>query len=151
MRRDRDSRRPQRRGFDDDNFAVRRLEISAIGTLGPVKADIGYGRYDAQPLLGQERREGIRSRTSIKVAENWLVIGGALYDIDARRFSTDYIGLTYVDGCVAAGLQVAQAYDETTTKTDTSVTFKLSLRGLTESGSPEQFADKTWSSGFPTR
>lgn len=137
--------------FDEDNFAVRRLEVSALGTVGPIKADIGYGRYDAQPLLGQARREGVRGRTAIKVSDNWMVTGGAFYDIDDKRFTSRYVGMTYVDACIAAGFQVSQAYDETTAKTDTSVSFKLSLRGLTEMGSPQQFKERTWSDGFVER
>jgi len=134
--------------FDQDSWALRRFELSAIGTIGPVKADIGYGRYEAQPLLGQTLREGVRGRTSVRVTDNWLATGGALYDIDARRMSTSYLGLSYVDGCVAAGFQVDRDYDATTTKTDTTVTFNFSLRGLTENGTPEEFAEKAWSTGF---
>ena len=137
--------------FDENNFAIRRLEVSALGTLGPIKADIGYGRYDAQPLLGLDRREGIRGRTAVKIADNWLVSGGALYDIAGRRFSTNYVGLSYIDSCIAAGFQVSRAYDATTTKTDTSFSFQFSLRGLTETGSPAEFAQKAWDDGLKQR
>ena len=137
--------------FDDHNWGMQRLEVSAIGTIGPIKTDIGYGRYDAQPELGQDRREGVRGRTAIRIAENWLALGGALYDIDARRFSTSYVGLSYVDQCIAAGFSINRTYDATTTKTDTAVAFRLSLRGLTETGSPEQFAQRAWDNSLANK
>ena len=58
------------------------------------------------------------------------------------------MGLTYVDSCVAFGLNVEQSYDPTLLKNDTTVELQISLRGLGTTGNPKQFVDKTWNNGF---
>ncbi|MDQ0394230.1 LPS-assembly protein LptD [Labrys monachus] len=134
--------------FDENTWAMRQFEVGALGTIGRVKADITYARYDAQPLLGLDVREGINGRAAVKLTDDWIASAGALYDLKEKRFTTRFAGLTYVNSCVAFGLNVEQSYDTTSFKNDTTVELQISLRGLGTSGDPKQFTDKVWNNGF---
>jgi len=134
--------------FDEKTWDMKQFEIGAIGTIGQLKTDITYARYDAQPLLGLEEREGVNGKAALKLTENWIASAGALYDMKSKRFSQSYVGLTYVDACIALGMSVERSYNTTSLKTDTSVQFQLQLRGLGVSGNPKEFADKMWNDGF---
>ncbi|MFC2249732.1 LPS-assembly protein LptD [Labrys portucalensis] len=134
--------------FDQKNWDMRQFEVGALGTIGRLKADIIYARYDAQPLLGLDDREGINGKAAFKLSENWIASAGALYDMRTKKFSSSYAGLTYVDACIALGMSVSRSYDTTSLKYDTTVQFQLQLRGLGVSGSPKEFTDKIWNNDF---
>ncbi|MDQ0468310.1 LPS-assembly protein LptD [Labrys wisconsinensis] len=134
--------------FDESDWAMKQLQVSAISMIGPLKADISYGRIAAQPLLGLEDREGVRAKISAKISDHWLASLGTEYDIDSKRFSSRSVALTYIDECIALGLQFANSYDDVSNKYDTSVKLQLNLRGLTQTGTPQEFNDKIMDTGF---
>ncbi|GLS24072.1 LPS-assembly protein LptD [Labrys miyagiensis] len=134
--------------FNEKTWNMKAFEVGAIGTIGNLKTDITYASYEAQPLLGLEKREGVNGTAAWKVAENWVASAGAQYDMRTKRFSTSFVGLTYVDACIAFGMSLQRDYDTTSFKYDTTVQVQLQLRGLGVSGNPKEFADKVWNDGF---
>ena len=70
-----------------------------------------YGDYAAQPQLGfLFRREGILATQAFKFAENWVVNGGARYDVAAGKFDQTRLGLGYVDDCFILSLNYFTDY-----------------------------------------
>jgi LPS-assembly protein len=117
--------------FDQNDFALKRLELDAVGTIGRVTTSIIYGRFAAQPLLGLEEREGVLNRTSLKLSQYWSASGGALYDIDQHKFSSAFAGMSYLDECFGMGLNVTREFTSAGNEDAvTKVMFQLSLRTL---------------------
>ncbi len=103
--------------FDSSDFALKRLDVIASGGFGGFTANVDYGRYAAQPLLGWVfDREGIMTNLSYKIANGWTVNGNAVFDMSRylydlpgqstpRFYPTDYgFGLTYTDTCTTVKL-----------------------------------------------
>jgi LPS-assembly protein len=118
--------------FDKDNFTVRRFEAEARGNFGRWTGMVLYGDYDAQPDLGfLYRRQGILSQATYKLDANWMVIGGARYDIQAGKFDQTRIGFGYVDDCLIMALNYITSYTYSGNPTaDHRVMLQLSLRTI---------------------
>jgi LPS-assembly protein len=118
--------------FDEDNFAVRRMELEGRATVDRWNFTVLYGNYDAQPDIGfLTRREGILGTATYKVTQNWSLLGGARYDMDAARFDQYRIGLGYIDDCFA--ITVNYISDHTYSgnpQIDHKVLLQISLRTL---------------------
>lgn len=113
-----------------DDFEIERLDIGAASTIGRFTGTAIYGNYAPQPSLGLARRAGVLGEGTFKLTDYWNALGGASYDIDDRRFSSRFVGLSYIDECLSFGLRLARRYDENEDKNDTRVMFQLSLKTL---------------------
>jgi LPS-assembly protein len=117
--------------FDEDDFALKRLELNATGTVGRVTTTLIYGRFDRQPALGLERREGIYNRTAVKLSDYWTASGGTVYDIDEHKVSSAFLGMSYLDECFGMGVNVSRSFSQSGNQEPvTKVMFQLSLRTL---------------------
>ncbi len=72
-----------------------------------------YGELpDAQPLIGfLTRREGILGTGSVKLDANWVLTGGARYDLDATKFNQIRFGVGYIDDCFIMSLNYIADYN----------------------------------------
>jgi LPS-assembly protein len=118
--------------FDEETFQVRRFEIEARANFDRWNVTLLYGNYDAQPELGfLERRQGVLGLGQVKLAQNWVVLGGARYDIEAAKFDQTRIGLGYVDDCYIFALNYITNYTYSGNPTaDHQVMLQMSLRTL---------------------
>lgn len=121
--------------FDQDDFALERIEVGATANFAPwapVSTSITYARFGAQPELGYEnRREGLVGSARLNLTENWFLSGSVLLDLDryltAREdFTRQYlvdpsaavysrednfkvsslsVGLGYIDECTTFSVQ----------------------------------------------
>jgi LPS-assembly protein len=93
-----------------------------------------YGDYAAQPDLGYlYRRRGILGTALFKLDANWVVSGGARYDLTAEKINQTRIGLGYIDDCLILGLNYLTNYNYNGLGTPTlvhQVMLQLSLRTL---------------------
>ncbi len=97
--------------FDNDRFTVQRTELEARATFDRWTGSLLYGDYAAQPALGiLDRQQGILGTGQIKLDANWVLIGGARYDINAGKFDQTRVGLGYVDDCLIFGLNYITNY-----------------------------------------
>ncbi len=88
--------------FDENNFTTRRFEIENRFNFDRWATSVTYGRYDEQPDIGMLLpREGILPAVSLKLTPNWAVSASALYSIDASRWNTASVGVSYIDECIA--------------------------------------------------
>ena len=122
--------------FDEATFTPQRVEFESRANFDRWTLQLLYGDYAAQPLLGLlTRREGILAGASVKLTENWIVLGSARYDIFNDQFDQTRLGLGYVDDCFMLSLNWLTGYTYTTTANATPIrdnTFMLqfSLRTL---------------------
>ena len=119
--------------FDKNNFDVKRMEIEATAHFGRWSASVLYGDYAAQPDIGfLSRRQGVLTSGSVKLATNWVLSGGALYDIEAGKFGQTRIGLGYVDDCLILALNYTTnySYSSGSATLNHTIGLTLSLRTL---------------------
>ena len=112
--------------FDPDTFNLRRFDVMANATLGPVTGSLQYARYEKQPIIGfDERREGFSSSLQYKINPNYFVSGNAIFDLSRYRynelvgghaglFSLAGLGLGagYMDDCTTLRVNYTSIYQE---------------------------------------
>jgi LPS-assembly protein len=120
--------------FDEATFTPERLEFGTRANFDRWTLQVLYGDYAAQPLLGfLTRREGIMGGASVKLTENWILLGSARYDIANDQIDQSRLGLGYVDDCFMLSVNWLTGYTYTTTAApvrDNTVMLQFSLRTL---------------------
>lgn len=121
--------------FDEATGSVNRFEAEASASFNRWSISTIYGSYAAQPDLGfLTRRQGILTTGSVKVASNWVVSGGARWDLEANRINQYIVGAGYVDDCFVLALNYVTGYAYTnygTTPTlNHSVMLQIGLRTI---------------------
>jgi LPS-assembly protein len=77
------------------------------------------------------RQQGILGTGQVKLDENWVVLGGARYDINAGKFDQTRVGLGYVDDCLILGLNYITNYTYSgNPQANHTVLLQLNLRTL---------------------
>jgi LPS-assembly protein len=105
---------------------MRRFDVMANATFGPVTGSLQYARYEAQPMIGYDkRREGVSSSLQYKINQNYFVTGNAIFDLSryqynelvgghAGLFSLAGLGLGagYTDDCTTLRVNYTSVYQE---------------------------------------
>lgn len=117
--------------FDEKTFALRRADVSATASLGPVSLSATYTRIGPQPEVGYPfRREGLQLTSAVQLPRNFYVVGSVLYDMDryltnratAATFNLPYtgtpwqlsattIGFGYRDECTDLSFSYSRSID----------------------------------------
>jgi LPS-assembly protein len=118
--------------FDNDQFAMRRMELEANAKFDRWNVALLYGDYAAQPELGfLDRRQGVLGSGSLKLDANWVLLGAARYDLNAGKFDQTRVGLGYVDDCLILALNYITSYTYSgNVSVDHQIMLQLSLRTL---------------------
>jgi LPS-assembly protein len=97
--------------LDEAHLDVQRFEAEGRANFNRWSVALTYGNYAAQPELGiLTRREGVLGTGSMKLAPNWVVSGGARWDLEANKINQYTVGAGYVDDCFVLGLNYITAY-----------------------------------------
>jgi LPS-assembly protein len=116
--------------IDEATGNVNRFETEGRATFDRWAVSMMYGNYAAQPELGYlTRREGLLGNASIKVAANWVVSGGARWDLEANKVNQYIVGAGYVDDCfvLAANYVTSYNYSAGNTPPTLNHTFMLQI------------------------
>ena len=119
--------------FDNDTFAMKRLELETAATFDRWSFSLMYGDYAAQPDIGfLDRHQGVLTGASVKLDANWVLRGSALYDLVNNKFAQNAIGIGYVDDCFILGLNYVTSYSYGTgvPVLNHTVMLQMSLRTL---------------------
>jgi LPS-assembly protein len=124
--------------FDEQTFAVERFEAESRANFDRWTLQLLYGNYAPQPELGfLFRRQGVLGGASVKLTQNWILLGSARYDLYAHEFDQSRVGVGYTDDCFLLSLNWLTGYTYTGTTIATSVPKKdntfmiqMSLRTL---------------------
>ena len=118
--------------FDNDDLAVRRAEIQASGTRGPLSASLGYAFLGKKPAQGIDNdREEILGAGSLRLLTNWRVFGSVRYDLRNSTTVRDAIGLGYDDEGFSASLAYAEDRSRNDgTPVDKTIYLRVGLRTL---------------------
>ena len=97
--------------FSENDFTLQRTELETVANFGRWTTTVMYGNYAAQPLIGfLNRREGVLGTARLKVNPNWVLMGGAGYDIHAKSITQTQIGVGYIDDCLILALNYITSY-----------------------------------------
>jgi LPS-assembly protein len=92
-----------------------------------------YGDYAPQPDIGflTERQE-ILAGASVKLTQNWILLGSVRYDLTVHQFDTSRIGVGYVDDCLMLALNYFTSFTYTgaVPTPNNTVMLQFSLRTL---------------------
>jgi len=118
--------------FDHETFEARRIELEGRANFDRITLTALYGNYAAQPEIGfLERRQGIVGTVNLKLTQNWSLVGGARYDLEAHQINQHRIGIGYIDDCFAISVNYSTDYNYSgTTTTDQKVMVVINLRTL---------------------
>ncbi|CAL79424.1 putative Organic solvent tolerance protein (OstA) [Bradyrhizobium sp. ORS 278] len=121
--------------LDEQSLNVQRFEAEGKVNFDRWSAALTYGNYAAQPAIGNlDRREGLLGNGSVKVAQNWVVSGGARWDLVANKMNQYLVGAGYVDDCftLAASYVTSTSYAiaGATPQTNQTVMLTLGLRTI---------------------
>jgi LPS-assembly protein len=97
--------------MSEQDFTLQRTELEALAAFGRWTTTLMYGNYAAQPLIGfLNRREGILGTARVKLTPNWVLLGGAGYDLHAHQVSQTQIGVGYIDDCLILAFNYITSY-----------------------------------------
>jgi LPS-assembly protein len=97
--------------MDEATWQVNRFEAEGRASFDRWSVSMIYGDYAAQPQLGYlNRRQGILSSASVKVASNWVVSGSARWDLEANKINQYVVGAGYVDDCFVLAVNYVTAF-----------------------------------------
>lgn len=121
--------------LDETTLELRRLDLRAGATVGPVTVSTGYAFIQKQPLYGYPAdRHQVTVGATARVHENWRLFGSGTYDFVAGTLLQDSIGFAYDDECFSFALTASQSRNATGTTTTNSFGFNLSLRTIGDFG-----------------
>jgi LPS-assembly protein len=118
--------------LSEADFTPQSSEFEAAANFDRWTTSLTYGNYAPQPALGYlERREGLLANVKFKLDPNWLLLGGARYDLIANRVTGTQIGVGYVDDCLILALNYITEYAYNSLNTfNQSVMLQVTLRTL---------------------
>lgn len=122
--------------IDEQTGAINRFEAEGRATFDRWSVSLMYGNYAPQVDLGYlTRREGLLGTGSIKLASNWVVTGGARWDLEANKINQYTVGAGYVDDCFVLAVNYVTSYSYVTNQATApvlshAVMFQIGLRTL---------------------
>jgi LPS-assembly protein len=122
--------------IDEQTGALSRFEAEGRASFDRWSVSMMYGNYAPQVDLGYlTRREGLLGTGSVKLAQNWVVTGGARWDLEANKINMYTVGAGYVDDCFVLALNYVTSYSYVTNLATPpvlshSVMFQIGLRTL---------------------
>ena len=119
--------------FDEETLTPQRLEFESRATFDRWTVQLMYGDYAPQPDIGLVfRREEILTGASVKLTQNWMLVGSVRYDLAVNQFDQTAFGIGYTDDCLLLSLNyiTSYIYTGTTPTPNNTVMFQISLRTL---------------------
>jgi LPS-assembly protein len=121
-------------GQDVAPWTPERLEFETRANFDRWTVQLMYGDYAPQPEIGfLFRREELLTGASVKVTQNWVLLGSVRYDLAVNQFDQTRFGIGYTDDCLLVSLNFITGYIYTGTTTPTpnnTVMLQMSLRTL---------------------
>ena len=114
-------------------FTPERLEFEGRANFDRWTGPLLYGDYAPQPDIGfLTARQEILAGASVKLTQNWILLGSVRYDLAVHQFDTTRIGVGYVDDCLMLALNyfTSFTYTGTVPTPNNTVMLQFSLRTL---------------------
>lgn len=138
--------------LDNDDLTFNSTGLTAVGTYRGSIASLDYTYLRESPASGIfRRREELTAATSLKIADNWSVLGSLTYDLHNESRVAQSLGLAYLDDCFA----ISAIYSETTDPysdlaSEREIFLRVSLRTLADGQISSQL-DNTYAGNDQTQ
>ncbi|MCC7250745.1 MAG: LPS-assembly protein LptD [Hyphomicrobium sp.] len=123
--------------FDEDDLSLRREDLTALFTYGPLSAaaTYTYGQVysDIYASNAYEKQEEILGSATLRLTDRWTLSGSIRYDLDEDRVLTDSIQLAYLDECFMLSATYSETFIEDASRDiepDQVVMFRLEFKHL---------------------
>lgn len=120
--------------FDQENFSLRREDITAQMTVGPLFAQATYTYTAVTPELGVEvAQQDIIATAGLQLTDNWSILGTIRYDFDESMRLTDSIQLAYLDECFMLSATYAETFirnEDRNIEPDRTIMLRFELKHL---------------------
>lgn len=122
--------------FDEETLEVRRSDVRAGYSAGPLNLSMQYSFIQAQPRYGfpDDRRE-VSGRANLNFADDWYAFGDATYDLERSVLVRNTLGIAYQDECFIYAMSYEQDTNARTKETEHTIGVRVSLRTLGDFGS----------------
>ncbi len=86
--------------FNEDDFALRRQDASAIIAYGPFSSTATYS-FESNALAAgfTDPQQDLLASLNMAITEHWSITGGVRYDIDEREMLQNVVQVRYGDEC----------------------------------------------------
>ncbi len=136
--------------FDPNDYHMRRVDFLANARWGALGAGLQYARYEAEPLLGfDKRREGLSANSMYSFNTNIFVNGTVIFDMSRHLYTASAsdakplfsvaglgLGAGYRDECATLTVNYTSTFPQSVSGTPSTrnqtVIFQLQLRTLGE-------------------
>ena len=149
--------------LDPEDHHLRRLDLLATARFGSLSSSVQYARYEAQPLLGYDkRREGIVASSTYTFDKNYFTTGTVIFDL-SRHLNTVTnntsplfavaglgVGAGYRDECATLMVNFTSTYPQNSTAPTTrnqTIIVQLILRTLGQAKVSSSIANLLGSDG----
>ncbi len=118
--------------FDADTFELKRQDVSASLSYGPLSGTANYAFTRKAPILGLgSDEEEVSLNGQLRLAENWYLLGGLHYDLADSQLITDQLGLKYSDECFVLAVTYKESHiQDRDIEPDRSVTIRFEFKHL---------------------
>jgi LPS-assembly protein len=134
--------------FDDDDLGLRREDLYASFSYGPIAATGVYTYQAADPFIGTgTSQQDMLGILALRLTDRWSVIGSMRYDIDAKQILTDSISLRYADDCFVLTTTYQETFLENAGlgfREDRSLMVRFELKNLGSFGYKTSVLDSTF-------
>lgn len=101
--------------FDEDDLSLKREDLTAVFSYGPLLAAATYTYGDVfiegNGVPGAyETQEDILAYAGLRLTDRWTLTGSIRYDLDNDEVLTDSIGLAYLDECFMLSATYSETY-----------------------------------------
>ena len=118
--------------LDEDTFAIRRHDVSAVANFGPLDLAATYTDLDAAPVFGRlTAEEQISAFATLALNDEWDLFGGSIYDIQGSRQVANILGLRFNCDCFTAELVYSENFtDDRDVDEERRILFRIILKTL---------------------
>ncbi len=114
--------------FDEDTLGLRREDLFATASFGPLTVGANYTYTAADPEYGIDKsQQDISGNLALRLTDRWSVIGAMRYDIDDDFMLSDSVKLRYADECFVLTATYAERFYDETRDLDTDRTVYLAF------------------------
>lgn len=122
--------------LDEDDFEIRRHDLSAVASLGPLDLAATYTDVKPAPLFGRPTaEEQITAFATLALNDEWELFGGSIYDIQQSRQVGNLLGLRFNCDCFTAEVVYSENFtDDRDVDQERRILFKVNFKTLGGAG-----------------
>jgi len=141
--------------FDEEDLSLKRQNVYAQTTLGPVSLQAQYNYARDEPAIGLFKSEQeVIGGVGLKLSDRWSVNGLARFDIDENAWLQEQIQLKYSDECFVLTASYTETHIENPTldiRPDRTLMLRFELKHIGQFSYKTDALDHVFSENQPVK